>query len=105
MAVLGLTLLVAGLAQQLHVSAAVGAFLVGIALSGEVAEGATQPPHAAAGPDAQDDRGRPPLSRERLSGSAVLRRRPFRHSDEHPGSRQRQPGENSVQEDRKEAPA
>ncbi|MFW6722615.1 cation:proton antiporter [Streptomyces sp. MAR4 CNY-716] len=38
--VLGLTLLVAGLAQQLQVSAAVGAFLVGIALSGEVAEGA-----------------------------------------------------------------
>ncbi|MBM7789678.1 cation:proton antiporter [Tenggerimyces flavus] len=37
--VLGLTLLVAGLAQQLQVSAAVGAFLVGIALSGEVAEG------------------------------------------------------------------
>jgi CPA2 family monovalent cation:H+ antiporter-2 len=38
--VLGLTLLVAGLAQKLQVSAAVGAFLVGIALSGEVAEGA-----------------------------------------------------------------
>ncbi|GEC02418.1 potassium transporter [Streptomyces spinoverrucosus] len=38
--VLGLTLLVAGLAQQVQVSAAVGAFLVGIALSGEVAEGA-----------------------------------------------------------------
>ncbi|WP_215447969.1 cation:proton antiporter [Streptomyces sp. ATCC 21386] len=38
--VLGLTLLIAGLAQQLHVSAAVGAFLVGIALSGEVADGA-----------------------------------------------------------------
>ncbi|MFF8597192.1 cation:proton antiporter [Streptomyces sp. NPDC015220] len=38
--VLGLTLLVAGLAQQLQVSAAVGAFLVGIALSGEAAEGA-----------------------------------------------------------------
>ncbi|MFD5572414.1 cation:proton antiporter [Streptomyces cadmiisoli] len=38
--VLGLTILVAGLAQQLQVSAAVGAFLVGIALSGEVAEGA-----------------------------------------------------------------
>ncbi len=34
----GLVLLVAGLAQQLQVSAAVGAFLVGIALSGEVAE-------------------------------------------------------------------
>ncbi|GAA4895560.1 cation:proton antiporter [Streptomyces coeruleoprunus] len=38
--VLGLTVLVAGLAQRLQVSAAVGAFLVGIALSGEVAEGA-----------------------------------------------------------------
>ena len=38
--VLGLTLLVAGVAQQLQVSAAVGAFLVGIALSEEVAEGA-----------------------------------------------------------------
>ncbi|GAA2760301.1 cation:proton antiporter [Actinopolymorpha rutila] len=38
--VFGLTLLVAGIAQQVQVSAAVGAFLVGIALSGEVAEGA-----------------------------------------------------------------
>ncbi|MFI0942646.1 cation:proton antiporter [Streptomyces sp. NPDC021020] len=38
--VLGLTLVVAGFAQRLQVSAAVGAFLVGIALSGEVAEGA-----------------------------------------------------------------
>jgi len=38
--VLGLTLLVAGIAQELQVSAAVGAFLVGIALSDEVAEGA-----------------------------------------------------------------
>lgn len=38
--VLGLTLLVAGLGQLLQVSAAVGAFLVGIGLSGEVAEGA-----------------------------------------------------------------
>ncbi|MBT2394814.1 cation:proton antiporter [Streptomyces sp. ISL-100] len=38
--VLGLTVLVAGVAQQLQVSAAVGAFLVGIALSGDVAEGA-----------------------------------------------------------------
>ncbi|MFB9465451.1 cation:proton antiporter [Streptomyces cinereospinus] len=38
--VLGLTLLIAGLAQQVQVSAAVGAFLVGIALSGEVAQGA-----------------------------------------------------------------
>jgi CPA2 family monovalent cation:H+ antiporter-2 len=38
--VLGLTLLVAGLGQLLQVSAAVGAFLVGIGLSGEVAAGA-----------------------------------------------------------------
>ncbi|MFJ1598784.1 cation:proton antiporter [Streptomyces sp. NPDC088261] len=38
--VLGLTVLVAGIAQELQVSAAVGAFLVGIALSGEVAKGA-----------------------------------------------------------------
>ena len=38
--VLGLTLLVAGVADQLKVSAAVGAFLVGIALSGTVAENA-----------------------------------------------------------------
>ena len=36
----GLTILIAGVAQQLQVSAAVGAFLVGIALSGEVAESA-----------------------------------------------------------------
>ncbi len=35
--VLGLTVLVAGVAQQLRVSAAVGAFLVGIALSGPLA--------------------------------------------------------------------
>ena len=40
--ILGLTLLVAGLAQQAQVSAAVGAFLVGIALSGEVADRARQ---------------------------------------------------------------
>jgi CPA2 family monovalent cation:H+ antiporter-2 len=39
---LGLTLLVAGVAQQTQVSAAVGAFLVGIALSGEVAQGARE---------------------------------------------------------------
>ncbi|HWG94819.1 MAG TPA: cation:proton antiporter [Mycobacteriales bacterium] len=39
---LGVTLLVAGVAQQAQVSAAVGAFLVGIALSGEVAEGARE---------------------------------------------------------------
>ncbi len=38
--VLGLTMLVAGLAEQVNVSAAVGAFLVGIALSGQVAENA-----------------------------------------------------------------
>ena len=36
LAVFGLTLLVAGLAQQLEVSAAIGAFLVGLALSGPV---------------------------------------------------------------------
>lgn len=36
--VLGLTLLIAGLAEELQVSAAVGAFLVGIALSGPAAE-------------------------------------------------------------------
>ena len=35
--VVGLALLVAGVAQQLQVSAAVGAFLVGIALSGQLA--------------------------------------------------------------------
>jgi monovalent cation:H+ antiporter-2, CPA2 family len=40
--VFGLTLLVAGLAAQLQVSAAVGAFLVGIALSGPVAHHASQ---------------------------------------------------------------
>ncbi|MEU1971348.1 cation:proton antiporter [Microbacterium sp. NPDC019599] len=38
LSVLGLALLVAGLAVQAHVSAAVGAFLVGIAISGPVAE-------------------------------------------------------------------
>ncbi|MET0975988.1 MAG: cation:proton antiporter [Leifsonia sp.] len=38
--VLGLTMLVAGLAAQVNVSAAVGAFLVGIALSGKVAQNA-----------------------------------------------------------------
>lgn len=38
LAVFGLTLLVGGLAQQLDVSAAVGAFLVGLALSGSVQE-------------------------------------------------------------------
>jgi CPA2 family monovalent cation:H+ antiporter-2 len=40
--VLGLTLLVAGIADQLKVSAAVGAFLVGIAVSGTVAETAAE---------------------------------------------------------------
>jgi monovalent cation:H+ antiporter-2, CPA2 family len=40
--VLGLTLLVAGVAAKLQVSAAVGAFLVGIALSGPVAHQATE---------------------------------------------------------------
>jgi monovalent cation:H+ antiporter-2, CPA2 family len=38
--VLGLTLLVAGVAAQLNVSATVGAFLVGVSLSGPVAESA-----------------------------------------------------------------
>ncbi|HEY9525148.1 MAG TPA: cation:proton antiporter [Thermopolyspora sp.] len=38
--VVGLALLVAGVAQELQVSSAVGAFLVGIALSGELAEDA-----------------------------------------------------------------
>lgn len=40
--VLGLTLLVAGLAQQIQVSAAVGAFLVGVALSGTVSRRAME---------------------------------------------------------------
>ncbi|HKH08540.1 MAG TPA: cation:proton antiporter [Agromyces sp.] len=40
--VLGLTMLVAGLAAEVSVSAAVGAFLVGIALSGRVATNASQ---------------------------------------------------------------
>jgi CPA2 family monovalent cation:H+ antiporter-2 len=40
--VLGLTVLVAGLAQRLQVSAAVGAFLVGIALSGPLAHTARE---------------------------------------------------------------
>ena len=42
LSVLGLTLFVAGVAAGLQVSAAVGAFLVGIALSGPVAHHATQ---------------------------------------------------------------
>ncbi len=40
LSVLGVTLLVAGVAQQLQVSDAVGAFLIGIALSGRAAESA-----------------------------------------------------------------
>ncbi|MEJ3405103.1 cation:proton antiporter [Rathayibacter sp. YIM 133350] len=40
--VLGLTMLVAGLSAQVNVSAAVGAFLVGIAISGRVAEHASE---------------------------------------------------------------
>jgi len=40
--VLGLTVLVAGIAQQLQISAAVGAFLVGIALSGPLAHTARE---------------------------------------------------------------
>jgi CPA2 family monovalent cation:H+ antiporter-2 len=40
--VLGLTMLVAGVAEQVNVSAAVGSFLVGIALSGPVAHNAAQ---------------------------------------------------------------
>jgi CPA2 family monovalent cation:H+ antiporter-2 len=40
--VFGLTLLVAGFAEQLKISAAVGAFLVGIAVSGSVAETAVE---------------------------------------------------------------
>jgi CPA2 family monovalent cation:H+ antiporter-2 len=42
LSVLGLTLIVAGLAAEANVSAAVGAFLVGIAISGPAAEHATQ---------------------------------------------------------------
>ena len=40
--VLGLTMLIAGIADQVNVSAAVGAFLVGIAISGPVAHNAVQ---------------------------------------------------------------
>ena len=40
--VLGLTMLIAGLAAQVNVSSAVGAFLVGIALSGQVAHNAVR---------------------------------------------------------------
>jgi CPA2 family monovalent cation:H+ antiporter-2 len=42
LSVLGITLLVAGIAQGLKVSDAVGAFLIGIALSGRVSESAQQ---------------------------------------------------------------
>ncbi len=42
LSVMGLTLIVAGLAAQANVSAAVGAFLVGIAISGPAAEHATR---------------------------------------------------------------
>ena len=42
LSVLGLTLLVAGLAQRVNISAAVGAFLVGIALSGRCRSGPRQ---------------------------------------------------------------
>ena len=48
--VFGLALLVGGLALQAQVSEAVGAFLVGIALSGRVAESAEEVLHPAAGP-------------------------------------------------------
>ena len=40
--VLGLTLLVAGLAEEVQISSAVGAFLVGVSLSGRVAEQSRQ---------------------------------------------------------------
>jgi CPA2 family monovalent cation:H+ antiporter-2 len=40
--VMGIVLIVAGLAEQVHVSAAVGAFFVGIALSGEVSRQAEE---------------------------------------------------------------
>ncbi len=42
LAVFGLTLLVAGLAQRIEVSGAIGAFLVGLALTGEVGERAME---------------------------------------------------------------
>ena len=48
--VFGLALLVAGIAQRLQVSEAVGAFLVGIALSGRVAESVAGRAGSAAGP-------------------------------------------------------
>ncbi|MEZ5175108.1 MAG: cation:proton antiporter [Acidimicrobiia bacterium] len=42
LSILGVTLITAGIAEQMNVSAAVGAFLVGIAVSGEVAEQANR---------------------------------------------------------------
>jgi CPA2 family monovalent cation:H+ antiporter-2 len=42
LSILGITLITAGIAEQVNVSAAVGAFLVGIAVSGEAAERASQ---------------------------------------------------------------
>lgn len=42
LSILGITLVTAGIAEQVNVSAAVGAFLVGIAVSGEAAERATR---------------------------------------------------------------
>ncbi len=48
--VLGLALLVAGVAEQLHVSAAVGAFLLGISLSERPRAGGAPPPRTAARP-------------------------------------------------------
>lgn len=42
LSVLGLTLVVAGLAEEVHISAAVGAFLVGIAFSGPVRDDARE---------------------------------------------------------------
>jgi hypothetical protein len=48
--ILGLTLMVAGLAEWLQVSAAVGAFLVGLAISGPVAHGRCSSCSSACGP-------------------------------------------------------
>ena len=47
---LGAALLVAGLAAAMQVSAAVGAFMLGIAISGATADNATRSPGAVAGP-------------------------------------------------------
>lgn len=62
--VFGLVLLVAGIAQRLQVSSAVGAFLVGIALSGEVAE------QARVGGGASGREGARPCARRRDAGGA-----------------------------------